>query len=257
MALQCLGTWSIISMKQHEAVRRVMEKNGGYATLGFLNQHVFKIEGCKWETKTPFASIRRIVQDDRFFFKILPGLWALKTYKDKLPPEIMPEKDQPKAKQKEYSHTYYQGLLVELGNLQKHKTFVPNQDKNKNYLGKKLSEITTINEMYDFSYKHIVNKAQTVDVMWFNERRMPASIFEIEHSTDIHNSLLKFVELQDFYTKFRIVADEIRRREFQAKLSLQAFKPIINRVKFWNYDEVAEFHSKASEYREIESRLEL
>jgi hypothetical protein len=244
-------------MKQHEAVIKVMEEHGGYATLGQLNQSVFKVEGCEWKTKTPFASIRRIVQDERFFLKIRPGLWALKTYKDKLPPEILPSKNQPKAKQIEYSHTYYQGLLVELGNLQKYKTFVPNQDKNRYYLGKRLSDITTISDMYNFSYNHIVNKAHTVDVMWFNERNMPASIFEIEHSTDIYNSLLKFVELQDFYTKFRIVADEARKREFQAKLSLQAFKTIIDRVKFWNYDEVAEFHSKASEYKEIESRLEL
>ncbi|MDA8325306.1 MAG: hypothetical protein M0033_03715, partial [Nitrospiraceae bacterium] len=65
-------------MKQHEAVIKVMEDNGGYATLGLLYQGVPKIEECAWKTKTPFASIRRIVQDDRFFFKIKPGLWALK-----------------------------------------------------------------------------------------------------------------------------------------------------------------------------------
>ena len=103
-------------MKQYEAVIKVMEKNGGYATLGFLNQHVLKVDGCKWATKTPFASIRRIVQDERFFFKIQPGLWALKSQRDKLPPEIFPEKGQGKAKKEEYSHTYYQGLLVEVGN---------------------------------------------------------------------------------------------------------------------------------------------
>ncbi len=83
-------------MKQYEAVIRVMEKNGGYATLGFLYQETLKIEGCEWKTKTPFASIRRIVQDNRFFFKIRPGLWALKAYKNKLPPEILPTKDHQK-----------------------------------------------------------------------------------------------------------------------------------------------------------------
>ena len=62
-----------MSMKQYDAVIRVMEENGGYATLGFLNQRALKVEGCEWKTKTPFASIRRIVQDDRFFFKIRPG----------------------------------------------------------------------------------------------------------------------------------------------------------------------------------------
>ncbi len=103
-------------MKQYEAVIKVMEGNGGVATLGFLNLNVFRVEGCEWKTKTPFASIRRIVQDERFFFKIRPGLWALKSFKNKLPDGILPAKDQPKAKQEEYSHTYYQGLIVELGN---------------------------------------------------------------------------------------------------------------------------------------------
>ena len=82
-----------MSMKQHEAVIRVMKDYGGYATLGQLNQNVFRIKECEWKTKTPFASIRRIVQDERFFFKIRPGLWALKSYKDKLPPEVLPAKD--------------------------------------------------------------------------------------------------------------------------------------------------------------------
>ena len=187
-------------MNQREAVIKVMEINGGYATLGVLNQNVFKIKGVEWKTKTPFASIRRIVQNGHFFFKIRPGLWALNTYKDKLPPEILPTKSQPKTKQAEYSHTYYQGLLVELGNIKNYKTFVPKQDKNKLYLGKKLFEITSIPDLYKFSYDRIVQIAQTIDVTWINERGMPASLFEVEHSTPIHNSLLKFVELQDFYT---------------------------------------------------------
>jgi hypothetical protein len=244
-------------MKQHDAVIKVMKDNGGYATLGFLNQNVLKVEGCEWKTKTPFASIRRIVQDERFFFKIRPGLWALKAYKDKLPPDILPIKEQPKAKQEEYSHTYYQGLLVEIGNLKEYKTFIPNQDKNKIYLGKKLSEIATVPDIYRFSYDEIVRKARTIDVMWFNERKMPATFFEIEHFADIHNSLRKFVELQDFYANFFIVADEVRRREFQAKSSSQIFIPINKRVGFWSYEDVAELHSKTSEFIKIESRLRL
>lgn len=57
-------------MKQHEAVIKIMEQNGGFATLGYLNQTVLKVPNVEWKTKTPFASIRRIVQDERFFFKI-------------------------------------------------------------------------------------------------------------------------------------------------------------------------------------------
>ena len=65
-------------MKQYEQVIKVMEENGGWTTLGFLYH---KVNTSLWKTKTPFATIRRIVQDERFFFKIKVGLWALKSHK--------------------------------------------------------------------------------------------------------------------------------------------------------------------------------
>lgn len=244
-------------MKQYEAVIKIMEQNGGFATLGFLYQEVLKVPGVEWETKTPFASIRRIVQDERFFFKIKPGLWALKNFKNKLPLEILPEEKMPKIKQEEFNHTYYQGLLVEIGNLKNYQTSVPSQDKNKKFLNKKLGDIITIEEFYKFSYDHIVNKAKTIDVLWFNQRKMPSKLFEVEHSTDIQNSLLKFVELQDFYTEFFIVADNHRMREFNSKLLLNAFYPVQKRTKFIGYDKLSEWHSKTYEIVNLEKGIEL
>ena len=52
-------------MKQNEAVIQTIERLGGIATLGQLNQEVLKIKECIWKTKTPFASIRRVVQIDK------------------------------------------------------------------------------------------------------------------------------------------------------------------------------------------------
>jgi hypothetical protein len=52
-------------MKQYEAVIQALRRNGGYGTLGWLYQVAMKIPGVEWKTKTPFASIRRIVQDPR------------------------------------------------------------------------------------------------------------------------------------------------------------------------------------------------
>lgn len=244
-------------MKQYEAVIKVMESKGGYATLGSLNQEVLKIKECAWKTKTPFASIRRIVQDKRFFFKIRPGLWALNSCKSKLPPEIFPTEDQTIKKQEEFNHTYYQGLLVEIGNLKRFQTFIPNQDKNKIYLGKRLGEIVTISELYKFAYDNILQKARTIDVSWFNIRKMPSMLFEVEHAADIQNSLLKFVELQDFYAKFYIVANEVRKREFEAKLSLSAFETIQKRIQFMSYIQLSDWHTKTFEVTSIESSLNL
>jgi len=49
-------------MTQAQAVIETIEALGGIATLNQINQNIFKIKDCIWKTKTPFASIRRIVQ---------------------------------------------------------------------------------------------------------------------------------------------------------------------------------------------------
>ena len=64
-------------MKQHEAVILTIEKLGGVATLGQLYREVFNVPGCEWKTKTPYASIRRIVQLRKEIYKIKPGLYGL------------------------------------------------------------------------------------------------------------------------------------------------------------------------------------
>jgi len=150
------------------------------------------------------------------------------------------------AKEREYSHYFFQGLVAEIGNLKGFQTSVPAQDKNKPYAKQKLGDVTTLSKVYEFTYAEVLRKAQTIDVAWFNTRKYPNSFFEIEHSTDIYNSLLKFVELQDFRTNFYIVADSQRKAEFDSKITLSAFTPIKSFVKFWNYDSVLDLHTKVT-----------
>lgn len=233
-------------MKQFEQVIDIMRKNGGYATLGFLNQNVNVSE---WKTKTPFATIRRIVQDKRFFFKIKPGLWALNDFKSEIINKFNLETKSKEADQ--FNHTYYQGLLVEIGNLNGYSTYVPQQDKNKLFLERKLGSVAELASIYEFSYSEIVDRARTVDVIWFNNRKLPYSFFEIEHTTDIQNSLLKFFDLQDYYSNFYIVSAKEREREFSKKLKYGAFGDIKERVQFIDYDYVAELHTKTSELNRI------
>jgi hypothetical protein len=240
-------------MKQYEAVIEVMKSKGGYATLGDLYKEVFNVEKVKWGTQTPFASIRRIVQDERFFFKIKPGLWALKTHKA----DVMHlfELESKSKSKNDFNHSYYQGLLLEIGNLKQFQTFIPYQDKNRKYLEKPLKELATIDQFYNFSYDHIVNRAASIDVSWFNERKLPHTFFEVEHSTDFKNSLLKFVELQDFNVEFRIVADKVREKHFRSIMTFNAFKSIEHRVKFLSYELVAEIHVKTVELCLIENKF--
>lgn len=233
-------------MKQYEQVIDVMKQNGGFATLGFLNHNV---DVSKWSSKTPFASIRRIVQDERHFFKIKPGLWALKEYGHKVLEQF--ELENTPEKEQDFSHSYFQGLLVEIGNLKGYDTYIPPQDKNKLFLDKKLGVLSTIDSIFDFTYPNIINRAKTVDVIWFNERSFPNSFFEVEHTTDIQNSLLKFNDLRDFYSKFYILSAMERKREFEQKISYSSFKEIKNRVKFIDYEFVSALHTKSFELEKI------
>jgi len=194
-----------------------------------------KIKNCEWKTKTPFASIRRIVQTRPEIFRIRPGLWALRSYQKKLG---LAENGKGEDIQEvvQNNHTYFQGLLVIIGNIRGYLTFVPNQDKNRLFINKPLIDIRSLQELPPFSHETIVKKSASVDVIWFNERQMPHSFFEIEHSTDIQNSLIKFVDFQDFSSRMVIVADENRLKEYEYKLAKTAFTEIRNRVKFLGYN---------------------
>ncbi len=223
-------------MKQHEAVILTLEKLGGQATLAQLYHEVMKVKGCHWKTKTPFASIRRIVQTRREIFKVRPGLWALRVYQDQLGLFEYSENKKMPQDAIEQGHSYYQGLLTIIGNIRGFSTCVPNQDKNKFFVDKPLKEIQSLQTIPAFSHDFLVRRSSTVDVVWFNSRLMPNSFFEVEHSTDIQNSLLKFYDLQDFYARMVVVADEVRRAEYENKVRHRALAEIRDRVKFVGYN---------------------
>ncbi|EEY33967.1 hypothetical protein [Pseudoleptotrichia goodfellowii] len=248
-------------MTQREAVILTIEKLGGIATLGQLYQEVLKIKECIWRTKTPFASIRKIVQEYKVseakkeIYKIKPGLYSLIKFKKANEENGIFEETEKNKNSKEmeiFNHSYYQGLLLNLGNLRNFDTFCPNQDKNKKFIDKtSLGNLRTLNNIPNFSYPELVKRSSTIDVIWFNygfmELRMPDSFFEIEHSTDIQNSLLKFNDLRNFYTRMIIIADKSREEEFKTKIEYQAFQNLKERVKFLNYDELVKQYEKTIE----------
>jgi hypothetical protein len=244
-------------MKQNEAVVTTLEKLGGIATLGQLNQEVFNIKECEWKTKTPFASIRRIVQLDKNIYKLKPGLYGLIKYR-----KLLEEKGYIKETEKnkdskdviDFNHSYYQGIILKIGNLKGFKTFVPNQDKNRNFIETKLGDIRTLNDLPSYTFPELVQRSSTIDVIWFNERQMPCSLFEVEHSTDIQNSLLKFNDLQDFNTRMFIVADSKRKEEYLNKIKYSSFKDLKdnNRVTFMDYNAVVKQYENLIEQQQFE-----
>lgn len=244
-------------MTQAQAVIETINHLGGIATLNQINQNIFKIEDCQWKTKTPFASVRRIVQQTAGIYKIKPGLYALESYRKQLEQDgimVQTEKNKDSEEVRTFNHAYYQGLLLEMGKMRHLLTFVPDQDKNKRFLTTPLGDIRTLTAIPLYSYPALVKRSSTIDVIWFNENQMPHSFFEIEHSTDIQNSLLKYNDLQDFYVRMVIVADEKRHSEFLSKLDYAAFSELrLNkRVAFLSYESLDKQYEQELQRQQME-----
>ena len=245
-------------MTQNQAVIETIEMLGGIATLNQINQNIFKIEDCQWRTKTPFASIRRIVQQNAGIYKIKPGLYALESHRQELEGNgilVQNEHNQDSEIVKTFNHAYYQGLLLEMGKMRHLDTFVPDQDKHKQFLNQaELGELRTIQELPEYSFPQLVKRSSTIDVIWFNDRHMPHSFFEVEHSTDIQNSLLKFNDLQDFAARMVIVADEKRHQEFIYKMGFAAFQQLAKdkRVAFLSYESLGKQYEQEFEKQKFE-----
>lgn len=235
---------TIISNRQ---LIKALQDEGGYATFKRLNEI---LDFSTWKTKTPEASVRRIVQESEQIFRIRPGLWALKEMRDEILIKFELKEGDSKSEDK-FTHGYYQGLLVEIGKYRRFKTYVPAQDKSRLSLGQPLGAISDTTEIPCFSYDYILRKAKTVDVIWFNERNLPSDFYEVEHTTDIKNSLSKFFELQDFFANFFIVADKKRKEEFEDKLHVSMFNPIEKRVKFLDYGRVVGMYESLKQVDKI------
>ena len=241
-------------MTQNQAVIETIEMLGGVATLNQINQNVFHIKDCTWGSKTPFASIRRIVRHTKGIYRIKPGLYALESHRQELEGNgilVQNEHNQDSEVVKTFNHAYYQGLLLEMGKMRHLDTFVPDQDKHKQFLNQaELGDLRTIQELPEYSFPQLVKRSSTIDVIWFNDRHMPHSFFEV----DIQNSLLKFNDLQDFAARMVIVADEKRHHEFMSKMSYAAFSKLANdkRVAFLSYESLGKQYEQEFEKQKFE-----
>jgi hypothetical protein len=242
---------------QTDVVLEIVEKQGGIATLGIIIQETLAHPDFKFTGLTPQANIRRIVQKCKEIYKIKPGLYSLVKLQNQNEQNgiVENEKNSGSKEVEEFTHGYYQGLLIEIGKMRGFETFSPNQDNNRKFLNQTLKEIRTLTEVPQFSYEEFVKRSRTVDTIWFHftkESLMPQSYFEVEHSTDIQNSLLKYADLRDFTAKKYIVADSKRRPEFEQKMRYTAFSKLKDQILFLSYEELSKQYEMAIESQKFE-----
>lgn len=219
------------------------------ATLGQLTNKLLGPGGAakSWGTKTPDATIRRIVRHHLDIITVSRGVYCTS--------ESPVGREGYKASWAPSQHTISQGNLLELGNM-RFQTYVSPQDANKPYStifgnskNVKLGEISTLKKLPNFVPSalpdYVVDDSKTIDVIWFDDSsNMPVAMFEVETSTDGIRSLSKFLALRNFYISFCIVSHRWDRVEKLLKRS--EYDSLKDRVKFIEIGELNELQIEGS-----------
>lgn len=231
-------------MTYSDAIEKVMLNNGYFAPLKLIYKDIWNYKDkSEIKGKTPNMTIQERVQRDGKFTRIGLGIYALTDYLDKLPKAEIPKT---KQAEKERKHATIQGMLLEIGNHQKDISDTYTNDKKWVFENKTLGSLATLKTVPAFTFQHIINDSVSfADVIWFNERQFPQVIFEVEHSTDFRDAFIKFMELQDFQTRFYCVSDEARREKFEREKGKTAFTAINKRVDFLTYEQVENDYKNA------------
>ena len=239
-------------MKQREAVVNVLEKHRWVAKLSTLRDELIWSPDFVSNAKEPFANIRRIVQKTPDIYIIQPGLYWLTKMKKQLEDQWLIQitsKNKDSSIVKETTHSHYQWILAEIWNLKRYLTYIPHQDQNKPYTSNKWLQLKNVVSYPTLTWALAsIQRVNTIDVMWINDdkNKLPTYVFEVEHSTDIINSLNKFVELKDLKTQCYIVADRSRFSEFNKRIEETAYIEI--NPKFLSYQNLDNYYDKITEY---------
>lgn len=241
-------------MTQSECIMQIIDKNGGYAELSYIYDNAIAEYQNIFNEKNYKTNIRSLLQkENKNYFRIKPGMWALNESKSKLPKDIqdMIEKPSISYYERETEHARMQANLIYIGKSLNFTTYIYAQDRNRVFSkGKRLNDIVDLTKIPNFTYKEILKKIRTIDVVWFDDDisinniiyRYPEVVFEVESSTNFKESLNKFNYLKMLnIRRMYIIAPEKREEQFNKIIELEDYKDIRSRVKFLHYEDIELF----------------
>ena len=239
-------------MTKVEAIEKVMEDNGGVASLDIIYNNICKYYPAAKDSKEWEAGIRgvlyRELKNNRRFKKIGLSIYALSDYK---------EEQKPKQKDNIRIHAYIEGICLELGNFNGYLTYTA--DPSAIYRDNlRLGDFATMNEMPKFSYDGIITEAKRIDVVWFNRRgyAFPKRVFEVVDSIGTLNGAFnRSLQLQNFNTDFVIVAPEKHHEKFNQTIDMEIYQPQKERFSFVNYDDIIELYETTARKNAIDMKL--
>jgi hypothetical protein len=146
------------------------------------------------------------------------------------------------------THECIELKLIELGKMLGFKTYTSDESKKCGDL--ELGSKTTL-KREDLSY----DKLKTIDVVWYKPPYF--KLFEVVLTTDMRNSLVKFVDTADLNAEYFIIAPSINKNKFERALTSAAFDKIRDRTKFISIEELSKIYETTIQWRKIIDILNL
>ena len=239
-------------MTKVDAIRKVMEKNGGFASWNYIYDNIEKYYPAIKSTEDWQEGIRgvlyREIKTNKNFKRISLGTFALQEYKqEKQLPEII--------KGNIRMHSYIEGLIVELGNYEKFDTYCadPSNEYQENIT---INQITTIKDFPKFTYPDIIKIAKRIDVIWFNKEgdKFPKKIIEVvDNIGTLGESLNRMYQLKEYNTQFLILHPKEHKEKIKNRLEREPYSILKKQDRFVviNYDEVINVYNKQVELEKI------
>ncbi len=238
-------------MTKVEAIAKVMEDNGGTASLDLIYKNICKYYPAAKNAKDWEAGIRGVLYRELYhgetFKKIGLSIYALSDYKVETTPKMNEKR----------MHSFIEGICVELGNFQGYHTY--SADPSANYRDNlKVGDFTTLKTMPEFSYYEVVHETKHIDVVWLNKKGLlyPQRVFEVVDSVNTLNGAFnRSLQLRNFKTQFFIVAPEKHRNKYEHTINLETYVKEKESFKFINYEQIVDLYEHTAKTTKLNSDI--
>lgn len=136
------------------------------------------------------------------------------------------------AQENDHTHTEIQGWLRDLGTALGYDIWIASNDKNRLYLGARLSEGCLDSLPIPIRSSNAVDTVSLIDVLWLSkESGKIVAAFEVEHSTSIYSGIVRMLDLalgvpEHAGAAFFLVAPDAREQDVRAQFARPAFSRV-------------------------------
>lgn len=155
------------------------------------------------------------------------------------------------AQENDHTHTEIQGWLRDLGKALAYDVWIASNDKNRLYLGARLSEGCLAKLPDAIRGSEAFDTVSLIDILWVSkDSGKIVAAFEVEHSTSIYSGIVRMLDLalgvpEHEDAAFFLVAPDVREQDVRSQFARPAFSRVSTLdVRYLGYSQLSQ-HKEA------------